>query len=918
LIWRMIARDRKRLAALVLILFLLAASIPNILVMSESGYKLVVEENIRLLRPTLELGVFWLDGPGYPSPSDAADRYQDLWNRLVQNYNPSNTTLERYTGAMLGLYAALLQVQEITVVPFEYEKQGDVIVIEANVDVEAGVRAERLPKSPGGHPLAKPSAYRDKGWIDMETETETRVRMVFEPYWLAAPLGDPAGLGFEMIEGGMPEPGMDPPGVALHFALADYYGVGVGDRVRIGGVEFQVTGVFEHNGRISLDPAEHVYRTDGIFVGLLAHPDDYARIFRLQADYYMTHPEEAFLSFLVVYNGFDMHVEQLQWLYEKYGSQVIIVGGTLWAFYDVNATTSLLVEYYNNSRAELQGLFPENPYATDIEQLYATINGALLYTAAGNYLLVGADFKPETVLNAPRDATFYKYFEDLAKKEVEMLLDAMMAADGEWVRDSRNLSLTLWATTGASMADYLFRVGEDVYGARYITDMGTMMSPYSLSASISFLVFPALLVLSLVVAGRTAIEAASIIVRDYRPYLAMIIARGLNPGKLKRRLGLFVIVLSLIVGLLGAVVGWQIAIHIATTTSGPRWLVGSGAIASLVIGLYISYSTFKVIREIRPVEAVRPVLSLTRAFEGYSRRVSILLALALISVVEGLLVPFGLLDRLEELSGLLAAVTAISFIAGFMMAPFAPSALAYYSSVLLQGIQRLYAATARLGSRLGGRLSFLALSSSMSLRKRMFSNVAAMSLAYGAALGAAFAHQYISDYAMTLQYYSSLGMIEPYDLRSVASVVSIQAMLPVVAVFSLGIAVIATLSSMMSTFRIVEGEVIVMRARGASKSDAARFVYGMLAPVSFYTLLVALIVSVVVAISLEGIMGFELIDLFESYGWLGLPTPRPGLLYLATLAASAVVLALAPILVSQGAIRARDIARLLRKGRFGW
>jgi len=925
LIWRMLLRDTKRIASLILVLLLLAASMPSIIATSDQGYQDMLIEHLRLVAPSLEIGVYWLDGPGYPDPIQAAGKYRGLWERFQARY-PGSENLDRVYGGIMLVQSYLVHLGVLDREVIQYGSQ--------NIGVQIEIRYSPNLTSPSGLELTKPGRYEttiSRTLYDEinQTGNTTYYRLIVEPYWLLAPFGDPSEWNVEFVEGGMPEPGMDPIGVALAPALADYYGVGVGDEVTIGGVKFRVTGIFEHNGRISFSGG--YYRYDGVYLGFIAHPDDIPRIIEEQYNYYISHREEALLSLsgIIILQEPVFGGDLLDWLVGTYGTGTWILGGPVWTLYNKDQVASLLYEYmlsdpywydFFNKTLTARQMFEEDTNLT-IEDVAREYISGYVHIAANNgltwyFLAVGADFSPLVVRDIPRGVDPNIYLEMVARNESLKILEAMADGTVEWGAPVPEDGVpTLYPQLPV---EWNFRIGDDVYGAAFNHDLSLSMTDIGRLMTMSILLLPALVILLAVVAGRTAFETASIIVRDYRPFLAMIIARGMNPGKLSWSLSMLVIVLSLIVGLIGGLLGIQFinTFGIRTFASFSA-LLASGVVSSLMVGFYISYSALRQVKSISPVEAVRPVSSISAAYSRLGRRVGALLLLALNSVVLGF-VFHRLDDIVGEAPNYIVFILFIVVMLGVMMAPIAPATLAHYTAVLLGRTERLYRASARVASRVAGRLAPISLSSSMSLRWRISSNVAAMSLAFGAALGAALAHAVVVDYVAQLQVLARQGELSTYQLGSVAAMISVSRMLPIVAVFTLLIGVIATLASMMSTFRLLEGEVVVLRARGASKSDAARFVYGMLAPVGLYTLLVALVVSLVLTVTFESLMSFETSELLASVESLSLPVPRPGILFLEVLAGVVAVLALAPVLVSQGVIRRRDIARLLRKGRFGW
>ncbi|MCE4625496.1 MAG: hypothetical protein F7C35_06500 [Desulfurococcales archaeon] len=452
--------------------------------------------------------------------------------------------------------------------------------------------------------------------------------------------------------------------------------------------------------------------------------------------------------------------------------------------------------------------------------------------------------------------------------------------------------------------------------------------------------------LGFIVAGYYATKhVVEIAVSDLRPFLASIIARGASQKRMKRWLGLSILLLALLSGIVGLIlsvysVGGFYRMQLSGLIPPPRSLLANNIIiistllVVLIIFALVYRSVLKQIEEIRPQEAIRPVESMFRAPPASKKgRVAIgglsaaILFSTLVVMVAGNIDEF--LNRLNEYGTLVVALGFVVALIGFVGMPFAPLLAVVSLSRLAAVWSAPYRAAVSLAKKVAGRLKSPVSISASTLSSRIESLVGASVISLSLALGALIAHYnylWLEHKLYEVQSYL-YAPGSPYDVSQIlltgSSASAVAGEMKVLSAFSAFIGLIAVYTLFASTYKLIESEVVVMRVRGASRGDAIRFVYGMLLPSVISIFVVALIGGLAMWVYTLAPARLTLAYLSSDESSM-LASIIPGLkdIILApvhmvepwlVMAALLGVLLVVPVLVSYGTVRGRNLASLLRR-----
>ena len=575
-------------------------------------------------------------------------------------------------------------------------------------------------------------------------------------------------------------------------------------------------------------------------------------------------------------------------------------------------------EYYEKFREYLLGGHTSAPaaylarmLASEAVQLASSAPASLTlidYGVVRDDFLVGATRSREAIDEAQLAA--YRLLRDLASRIPRSLLSqGVVEAPG----------FTTAASPGGAGVLY--------YTARNEVGLVLRASSATTSPITAFTLISAA-VLLVIIGLRASAQALHLVLSDFRPYAALMIARGASPRRIRRSTSLLIAGLALAMGVLGAaaavyLVGWALEaltlggrVALQASRAGPlHW--GAGVGGALLVGVLVAWRSLRGLDEVKPTEALRPVESLEAAHKPPRRRLNaVLLALALDSLIAGLLVgdPEDLLDSAYEASPALGALLLIALLVAIMFVPFAPAILAYQASDALEGSVRLHDALARRLSRLAGPLRPQVEQTASRLRVRLAASLSPVIMAAGVAVGASLAAAGMDRLADALTPRLA-GADEDMLSEVIAGLYASSGLYAALAVFSAIVAVVILYTGMAATFRLIEGEVVVMRARGASPGDALRFTYGALLPPAAHAALSSLAVAGLVLLSVDAASRL-LQSMAVGRAAAHLP-PAAGHLTLILAPLLYALLLLVPLLVSYRVSRSPDIARLLRERRMG-
>lgn len=454
-------------------------------------------------------------------------------------------------------------------------------------------------------------------------------------------------------------------------------------------------------------------------------------------------------------------------------------------------------------------------------------------------------------------------------------------------------------------------------GERFVlTNINTFMALSSIILLIAML--------SIVSSG----ELLSIMMGDFRPWLAMVIARGAPTSKIRIAL-VSLAAASGLLAVLGGVLASSLILPLATRAltgmplvvtfdaialHGDTWvfaaiIVAAGSLISL-------YPRLKEASNIKAVEAVRRVESIRRAHVGRVWKASLVfLLIALVSTFAGLHGDLeGLIEGVTKRFGTLTAIPLIILlILSVFLSPLAPSVITYYLSALASQSLKLYTASSKAVTAILPRnLSGLVSTSSYNLRERMRSSAKVLTLAYSALVALALAP------GLLRQVLERLGELSESIGFSITLTVSARA-LEIGSILGVGLAAVTFLVMAFATvntaLQLLEREMVILRVRGGSMRDTLIFTYGSLAPLILYSLASGLAIGVFTAYSIMAVNNLFLAMSSPAVaGKLGIPYPQPSLVEALMVAGPAFFVVVIPGALSLRSFTRPDLGSLLRRG----
>ncbi|MCE4626558.1 MAG: hypothetical protein F7B78_02785, partial [Desulfurococcales archaeon] len=466
-----------------------------------------------------------------------------------------------------------------------------------------------------------------------------------------------------------------------------------------------------------------------------------------------------------------------------------------------------------------------------------------------------------------------------------------------------------------------------VYTGSVRQDVSNLVSIVSFSGNNDIVNFSILIItLSILVIGYlTSNHVVQLSLADLRVYLSLLVARGSPSSRLKLRLLAMIIILAVV----GLVTGNLFSIYslgyFFYTSTGfndlnpsnlvtSKWLWIGPAIMILMTVILIYRSSIREVSNIKPIEAVRPVEAVKKSFK--KRRISPSVILYVFAIASFIIIvsggPDDLFNKIKDYGIAAIAIVFVVAVIGMIGLPFSPLALSYILTKHLEASNRLFMATSRLASRLAGNLRDISLHSSLRLGDRIKGVASTSIMAFSVAVGSIFAAAGLSRLSNVFRESYALGSMTA--LESMSGLYSASYSYVLLAVFAFVIGALALYTMYSSTFKLVEGEVLIMRARGAGRRDALKFVYGMFMSNS----LVILVSSVVAGLGFW-FMSVGSLWLASGAKWaldLGL---TKALLYSFSslrpwifLGFTIFYIIILPLIVSYSVVRVRDVAKLLR------
>ena len=444
----------------------------------------------------------------------------------------------------------------------------------------------------------------------------------------------------------------------------------------------------------------------------------------------------------------------------------------------------------------------------------------------------------------------------------------------------------------------------------------------------SLLMFSGVVILLATVAAVSSSELLSIALGDLRPWMAVVLARGASAAMLRRALIYSMAAAALVALVASMALSAATApalISVATGREGlldagdiirdrNAWLVSTGMVA--LVALASILPRLWEIPRISPVEAVRRVESVEAAQKGRRARASIiLLGLAVASTLMGFV---GDIESIIEWSArnlgpILTVPLVILMVIALFFSPLAPSMLAFYSSAVVSRAAGLYSRVAFAMAGLVSReLAPLVSTSSFRLMERLHSNSRSLVLAFSAVTALALTSSMLDPIGLRLEEFGASYTIDVSRLE--VSLTAVENMVKASTPLAIGVFLVVAYNSVASSIGLIQREIVMLRARGASTRDALRFVYGTVAPVIAYSLAAGLAVGVVTAYSIvSGVKLFMSLDEPALAGELPNPPPIPGILEALAVLAPAGLSLLLPALVSLRAFGGGRLAEALRE-----
>lgn len=802
-----IARDRMRLAWILASLLIVGFSSAGLLTLAETGMRATMGELVDAYRPHIKLYVTYNDPERLVSLRES---YVSIMSKLASTIESRPLPLE--------------SVEDYTAYPV----------------VEVAVYFRRAPEPSG--------AFQETGDWRYAYQTEIlavpseavggaiRYTPLMGSRVLAAliPSEDDAdAAGYRIIEGSFPASNM--PGVveaAVSKTLAEYFGVGPGDYLDLApGMRIYVTGVFSST-------RESAVIGDGGIVHLIVNPSESSDLAEAITDWIKELAVEDrsllyvdLLYMLVGAAGVDYPLQMLGLREVSLDvGEGIIPGDGLLALLPVREAVDRIIE--------VSGL---NVTSDVREALYELAAESLL--ERDQFLVVAINLKTSYILSLPAEART-----PITQSRVHEELVGQVNSILGWLQDL-NVSIPSYTKTlvssGIPSKGQVIVVPGNQAGSGLIlagppsTALYDIYSIYANPLASPVLGFSTatLVIISFMLGIIVATDVLRVVLSDIRVHIALLVARGSSHKVLARSFLKLLIAASILMALAGSILSVTVAWRGRGSLIAPSALA---LILTLTVGLLTYKRTSGIVRQVNPIEVLRPI-EVGYALEKPRPRLNaFLLVLSLDSIVVGLLGgPQRLFEAAQTYGTAVASMVAIVVFVGMMFSIIAPAAIAYATASFLGGLEVLFARVARLAGRYAGQLSWTAIASASRLRYRLASGLTAPIIGVGVAVGALLGASSLASVSnIGFNDFLLEGRVFEWDP---ALIVGYRALsnyiLPSVSLTATAMSLLSLYILAHSARRIVEAELIVARARGASRSDTLRLSASILLPISMYSLL---------------------------------------------------------------------------------
>ncbi len=701
----------------------------------------------------------------------------------------------------------------------------------------------------------------------------------------AAPLG-PAGLealGASLDAGRWPRPGGDPVEAALSAWLAERLHAKTGDVVELfPGFRVRVVGVFTPTPGLSSMEVPLGYTFARARLGIVVAPGDLDRLAEAVGEWAseaLGDPKSRAMILSL------LHVSVYEAIPPGPGGPATVEA--------VGGVNSSLPEYRPNMTGVIPGaLALSSPSLSGLpglipQGMLGGVGLGLLYRldeeAVADMLLSMSGARPDIVARRLLEPAV----SHLERAGLEFDVDALVYGGLASVSyDSMNLTVAV--DTGKLSA---------LWNAA-----GIAYSPLAVTAMLSGVL------LVLLAAARGVSDTLQVIVEDLRGPIALLVARGGSRRSLTSSLRNLLAAVGAATALAGG---------LASTPLFESTLEAALA-ASLIVVLLSVYTAYRraarIVDSVDPVEAVRPAMRAGRV-EVPRRRLDTLIAgLSLLALIVGLHGdPEGIIEAAQEHGTLAVALAVVAVATTFMFTPFLLPALVKSAGDLLLAARRLDDLAVAAASKLAGNLSWAARSGSSRLKARIAASVQAPATVLGAALAAALAGGYASSAARaSARLLSTASGDVSNTAMLVGSLDSMASMLRAAAIFLGGLGLVSVYMLSHSALGEVSREIVVARARGASRGQALRLALGLILPPVLASLLIALVLGALGYLAAAAVARFY----SSLMGGPGFPLALPAgdsMVMAASIAAGSLAV---PVLLAYARAAPREVAGALR--RLGW
>ena len=874
---RMVLRDKKRTFAIMISLFLIVTAVTGSVISSQGSIVSMISKAIEITQPNVEITI---------APQ-----------LVMVNGSYTNITY----GEVLDFYEQVGRVFSSTEMnPDKILNHGSIVY--TPVAIHYQVKLGDCGKYSTTNYAVKANGrivYYMTGYTQFLGEQGACIFRI--SLGVITPIGEEDIPSIDIIHGRYPKPGHNPIEATVYSGFAEYMGWSVGDVVDFLGNKLIIVGIYNYTG--GFDSFSEYTRSYPV---LIVNNGDLERFLSNESIYT--------INLLSNYNS------------EQFGVYTVLTDmmGEVYPYFYSVVTNESGQSIFTSLPSE--GILPAADIAylyhpRKLTEIFETNNYKFPVSIEGqavpSKLVLYATISPKLVIQLIESDNSTRLLDNLIKEDIVSSFQRQLPV---------NLSALLYIMLPGSV--YSFSTNSPIiYSGRLSEDISKLVSMISFSGTNDIVNFSILIItLSILVIGYlTSNHVVQLSLADLRVYLSLLVARGSPSSRLKLRLLIIIAILAVIGLVAGNLFSFYSIGYFFYATTGfndlnpsslvtSKWLWIGPAIMILITIMLIYRSSIRDVSNIKPIEAVRPVEAVKKSFK--KRRIPPSAILYVFATASFIIIVSGgpdeLFNRIKDYGIAAIAIVFIVAVIGMIGLPFSPLALSYILAKHLEASNRLFMTASRLASRLAGNLRDISLHSSMRLGDRIKGVASTSIMAFSVAVGSVFSAAGLSKLSDVFRESYALGSMTA--LESMSGLYSASYSYVLLAVFAFVIGALALYTMYSSTFKLVEGEVLIMRARGASRGDALKFVYGMFMSNSLVILVSSVVAglgfwfmsvgSLWLASGAKWALDFGLIKaLLYSFA-----SPRPWIF----LGFTVFYIIILPLIVSYNVVRVRDVARLLR------